>query len=291
MHAGSELQVLGDVEAFLERAEPFLVAREAQHCLTLGICSDLRSQSSTVSQPPTAGRAPYLAIGTVAGEVVLTAVWTPPWQLVLSACDDLAVVPLVAEDLAGQPLVGVSGPPEVAAAFVAAWTERTGQPARLFMREHAYELTTVVRPHGMPGALRHARPSDRDQLIAWLLAFEAEAFGERSPRDPAAMVDRSLAGEGRRFYLWDDDGAVSLCGVGGPTPHGIRIGPVYTPLGLRGRGYASACVAAVSQAQLDAGRRSCYLFADQANRTANHVYEAIGYRPVSDIAIYRFDQG
>ena len=142
-----------------------------------------------------------------------------------------------------------------------------------------------------PGALRHARPSDRDHLIAWLVAFEEEAFGERTPRDPAALVDRSLGGQGRRFYVWDDDGPVSMCGVGGPTPHGIRIGPVFTPLGLRGRGYASACVAAVSQAQLDAGRRSCYLFADQANPTSNHIYETIGYRRVSDVAIYRFDQG
>lgn len=280
-----ELHRPADVEAFLALAGPFLVAREAQHCLTLGICSDLRSQPATVGQPP------YLAVGTVAGEVALTVVWTPPWQVVLSACDDLGVIPLAIADLAGQPLVGVSGPPEVAATFVTAWTERTGRPARLFMREHACELTTVVRPHGVPGALRHARPSDRDHLIAWLVAFEEEAFGEASPRDPAAMVDRSLGGQGRRLYVWDDDGPVSMCGVGGLTPHGIRIGPVFTPLGLRGRGYASACVAALSQAQLDAGRRSCFLFADQANRTANHIYETIGYRPVSDVAIYRFDQG
>lgn len=285
MQVGSELQVLHDVEAFLERAGSFLVAREAQHCLTLGVCSDLQAHPVTVGQPP------YFAVGTSAGGVALTAVWTPPWQVVLSACDDLALVPLVAADLAAQPLVGISGPPDVTGAFVDAWTERTGQPSRLFMREHVYELTTVIRPHGVPGALRHARPSDRDHLIAWLVAFEEEAFGERQPRDPAAMVDRSLGGEGRRFYVWDDDGPVSMCGVGGPTPHGIRIGPVYTPVGLRGRGYASACVAAVSQAQLDAGRRSCFLFADQANRTSNHIYETIGYRPVSDVAIYRFDEG
>ena len=34
-----------------------------------------------------------------------------------------------------------------------------------------------------------------------------------------------------------------------------------------------------------------YLFADQAYRTSNHIYETIGYRRVSDVAIYRFDQG
>jgi predicted GNAT family acetyltransferase len=80
-----------------------------------------------------------------------------------------------------------------------------------------------------------------------------------------------------------------MCGVGGLTPNGIRIGPVYTPPGLRRRGYASACVAAASQAQLDSGRRSCFLFADNANPTSNHIYLTIGYQPVSDVTVYRFD--
>ncbi len=70
--------------------------------------------------------------------------------------------------------------------------------------------------------------------------------------------------------------------VGGETPNGIRIGPVYTPPADRGQGYASALVAAVSQAQLDAGRRFCFLYADLANPTSNKIYQAIGYRPVTD---------
>ena len=74
-----------------------------------------------------------------------------------------------------------------------------------------------------------------------------------------------------------------MCTTGGRTPHGIRIGAVYTPPVLRGRGYASACVAAASQSQLDAGRTRCFLLTDLANPTANHIYQAIGYRPVRDI--------
>ena len=75
---------------------------------------------------------------------------------------------------------------------------------------------------------------------------------------------------------------VSLTGVSGATPHGIRIGPVYTPSAFRGRGYASALVAEVSQEQLDAGRRFCFLYTDLANPTSNKIYQAIGYRPVTD---------
>ncbi|MFN6462352.1 MAG: GNAT family N-acetyltransferase [Nostoc sp. DedVER02] len=50
----------------------------------------------------------------------------------------------------------------------------------------------------------------------------------------------------------------------------------YTPPEYRRKGYATACVAALSQKQLDQGCRHCFLIADLANLTANHIYQAIG---------------
>jgi predicted GNAT family acetyltransferase len=92
------------------------------------------------------------------------------------------------------------------------------------------------------------------------------------------------------MFLWEDGGrAVSMVGVSGETPNGIRVAPVYTPPELRGRGYASACVAAVTQAQFDRGRRFCFLFTDLANPTSNKIYQAIGYEPVCDVDEYRFE--
>ncbi len=104
------------------------------------------------------------------------------------------------------------------------------------------------------------------------------------------MTDRWLAGRGRTLYLWEDGDVVSLAGIGSPTPHGVRVGPVYTPPDRRGRGYASALVAGISQAALDAGRTFCFLFTDLANPTSNHIYETIGYRPVRDVDMWRFER-
>ncbi len=96
---------------------------------------------------------------------------------------------------------------------------------------------------------------------------------------------------GRTMYLWENrDRVVSMAGASGETPNGIRIGPVYTPPELRGRGYASALTAAVSQHQLDSGRRFCFLFTDLANPTSNKIYRAIGYEPVTDVDQYAFEQ-
>jgi predicted GNAT family acetyltransferase len=62
---------------------------------------------------------------------------------------------------------------------------------------------------------------------------------------------------------------------------------VYTPPELRGRGYASALTAALTE-QLLQRRRFCYLYTDLANPTSNSIYRRIGYRPVTDITLWRF---
>jgi predicted GNAT family acetyltransferase len=94
---------------------------------------------------------------------------------------------------------------------------------------------------------------------------------------------------GRVAYVWEDAGeVVAFAGVAGPTPRGIRIGPVYTPPDRRGRGYASNLVAEVSRRQLASGRNFCFLFTDLANPTSNHIYQTIGYVPVVDVDQYSF---
>ena len=72
----------------------------------------------------------------------------------------------------------------------------------------------------------------------------------------------------------------------GKTPNGVRVGFVYTPARSRRRGYATACVATLSQALLDQGNQYCCLYADLANSTSNNIYQRIGYRPLCDFADY-----
>ena len=89
-------------------------------------------------------------------------------------------------------------------------------------------------------------------------------------------------------HLWVDAGPVSLAARGRRLPHGSSVGPVYTPPDKRGRGYASACVAALSQAILDGGADYCTLFTDLANPTSNRIYQRLGYQPLCDFTEYRF---
>jgi len=282
MLAAMELRRFATVDDFLATTEPFLVEREAEHNLMLGVASSLTEAPEAYSGPP------YLAAVIDAGRVVAAAVRTPPFRLVLSEVDDPRAIGLLAEDSLAEELPGVLGPVEHVRAFVEARAILGGPAATFEAAERAYRLTDVQPMPSIPGRARLATLDDRDLVIAWVEAFRLEALGEDDHASVVADVDRWLARRGRMVHLWEDGDAVSLVGTGGRTPNGIRIGPVYTPPDARRRGYASALVAAVSQAELDAGRRFCFLFTDLANPTSNHIYQAIGYVPVRDVEAYAF---
>ena len=279
-----ELRRHADVDDFLAAAGDFLVTREAEHNLILGVCSNLRETPEAYTAPP------YFATVTDHDRVVAVAIQTPPFQLVLSEIDDPAAIPLLADDLVDRDLPGAVGPVDDVRAFMGERTARGAPPARLTTSERIFRLTAVAPPTPVPGRMRIAVPADRDLVARWLDAFMREAFDDDEPADIEGMTDRWIARRGRSLHLWEDGEVVSLTGVGSQTPNGVRIGPVYTPPEARNRGYASALVAAASQAQLDAGRRFCFLFTDLANPTSNHIYQTIGYEPVRDVDMWRHDR-
>jgi predicted GNAT family acetyltransferase len=278
-----------DIEQFYARAEPFLLAHEAEHNLPLGICAMLRdpTQRSQYVEPP------YMALVSEGEAVVAAAIRTPPFRVILSLIEEERLpgaTALLAPNLAATypDLPGVLGPTAVARAFAQQWQAETGQASRLGMRERIYQLTAVRRPTGVTGRMRRATQADRALLIGWMAAFFAEALPGSDEGDPGEWVDRALASTERDILLWEDGQPVALACSGARTPNGSRIGPVYTPPEARGHGYASACTAAVSQLQLDRGRRFCFLFTDLANPTANSIYQKVGYTPVSDVEVYEF---
>ena len=276
----------GEVDAFLEQARPFLEAREAEHNLILGLSSQLRRD------PRMFGEDPYLGVVEEDGDVRGVVFRTPPHNLILSELDNArAIEPIVAavrDEFASLP--GVVGPKQRVAQFAAAWEAATGAKGRLELAQRTFRVDRVEPPHGVPGRMRAYGPSDRELACRWMDAFTAEALPESAPHPQSSeeFVDRRDEDPDGGLVLWEDGEVVSLAGYGGPTPNGIRIGPVYTPPERRGRGYGSAITAALTQQLLDGGRRFCFLFTDLANPTSNSIYQRIGYRPVSDVDMWAF---
>ena len=271
------------VAGFMDLAGEFLGAREAEHNLIFGICANIEAEPTIFGEG-----APYLATVLHGDRVVGAAIRTPPWRLVLSVMDHPGAAHRLVDDLMDEQLPGVVGPAMAAEHFAEGWTRVTGTPSRLKTNERAFQLRKVIPPRPAPGRMIRSDPSHHELLAAWAKAFNEEAL-DGPPADWDLMAERWIKGIGRTAYLWVDDGrVVSLTGVGGVTPHGIRVGPVYTAPADRGRGYASNLVAQVSQQQLDSGRQFVFLFTDLANPTSNKIYQDIGYEPVIDVDEYEF---
>lgn len=173
--------------------------------------------------------------------------------------------------------------PEVDA-FAAAWTAHRDVDGVTRFDQRIYAADGIDPPRGVDGRLRLAGPGDRELVIAWVTAFADDAMhGGDDPARIERSVEARLGGDAGGFGLWVAGGEpVSLAGFGGETPNGLRIGPVYTPPALRGRGYGSSVTAAVSRRALDRGKRFCFLYTDLANPTSNAIYRRIGYRTVCD---------
>lgn len=278
-----EIRRYDNANDFYKRAERFLTGHEAEHNLLLGICAGVIAHPERQEHPP------YLATVEAGGEIVAATVMTPPRGPVLSRVEAPEALPLLVDDLRRDypALPSVLGPAGVSSAFADLWRRATGRPYRQGRAERIYQLNAVMPVVGVRGALRRATEADRALAVAWAIAFAAEALGDDDPRTAERMVDARLGGGADSgLYVWDDGQPVSLAGYTGPTPHGIRVGPVYTPPAHRGKGYASACVAALSQLLLDGDRTYCFLFTDLNNPTSNHIYQAIGYQPMCDVDEY-----
>ena len=226
-------------------------------------------------------------------EIVGVATLQAPFNLLLSHIEHEAAIPALAawaRQLDWQP-PGVTGPSAAALAFATAWRDLTGQQFRPGMAQRILATSMVRHPSGVPGSWRLTGEADAGLLLDWFAAFVVEA--DLGSKDDAATAAEALLkdqrpGTGNVLWLDATGQPVSLARYKAPTPHGVRIGPVYTPPDHRRRGYGSAVTAAATQLMLDRGFGFVCLYTDAANPTSNHVYEEIGYRLVADSMQFRF---
>jgi RimJ/RimL family protein N-acetyltransferase len=228
--------------------------------------------------------------GTVVGAAMRTAPFAPYPAYVLPMPDEGAVAIARALHQRGEDLGGVNGALP-ASRLVAEETARlTGGAVDVHEHLRLFELGDLVLPPAPPGRLRPAIRADAELCLAWFRDFAQAAAEQAGRNEPHAMEEFAMEEMLGRIddgiiWLWEDEAGevVHLTGANLPANGVTRIGPVYTPQDKRGQGYASRAVAEISQSYVEQGVRCC-LFTDQANPVSNHIYDAIGYRPVVDMA-------
>jgi predicted GNAT family acetyltransferase len=270
-----EVLATDDPARALDSAGPFLASDPVRHNVILTLLHRRIAH-------PEPGRYWVVSVG---GEPVGFVFQSPlDFVATLTPMPDTGVTAVVDAIVgAGVVLPGVNGEAAAAARFAGQWTERNRSAAQPVQGHRIYEVRKVVAPRPIGGQLRRATSKDRELLVAWFRAFQ-EDIGE-SASDLGQVVDRRLAaGE---LWLWDDAGATTLAGLSEPVADVVRVGPVYTPPAHRNRGYASSCVAGVSERVLCEGLR-CILYTDLDNPTSNSIYRSLGYQAVAEALRYRF---
>ena len=281
-----DVDVVNGAGNFLEQAGALLLGDEPRHNLAFGIAS------FTLDHPDVYAELRGW-VAHEAGDVVGAAVRTPPYNLVLARPRAPGALEALAAAIADE-LPGVVGAVPEVDGFTSVWSALHGVTPATRFDQRIYAMEELVPPSGVDGVVRRASAEDRALVLDWMTAFTHEALhGGDDPGRIERSVDARLGTEGAGgICLWVTEGhPVSLAGFGGPTPNGLRIGPVYTPPQHRGHGYGSAVTAAASQVALDRGKRFCFLYTDLANPTSNAIYLRLGYRPVCDSREIAFTAG
>jgi GNAT superfamily N-acetyltransferase len=152
------------------------------------------------------------------------------------------------------------------------------------------ELMALRGPvaHGIPTyAARPSEPRDLGTLFDLQARLEKELFGEKVGEDMPGREILSRQVERGTAYLVEEGGtivskaeATVLPGVGG------WIGGVYTLPERRGRGYSTACMAALCENALERAPVLA-LTADKDNYVSRGVYRRIGFEKVDDWILAR----
>ncbi|SIN10434.1 GNAT family N-acetyltransferase [Micromonospora cremea] len=271
-----------DLATFAAAADAWLHREPVLHNVLLTLVGDRLS-----GDVPLSGGERFVRV--VDGATVGAAVHTPPRGPLLGAVS-AEVARALAEHFvrAVPPLVEVHGPVPAVAEFAQRYAEHADRIAVPGTAQRIFRLDAVRPPVGVPGRARPAAAADRDLLIAWAAAYAAETMPDGPPVDAAGQIGARLP-HGDLLWLWEQAGTpVSTAWLSRPVAGVVRISGVYTPPAWRGRGYASGCVAHVSQYALNTGATACALYTDLSNPTSNKIYRSLGYHPLSDAAQWRF---
>ncbi len=269
-----QVQQYDDILQFVTDTTPFLMQREAEHCLLLGILARL-SQTGWRDQV-------ILVIVEADALPLLVAVQTPPYNLVLSVAADVTAIDCLAEYLAMQQcdIPGINGCAAEAKHFAARWQALNHTPSKITLEMQVHQLTQIEAVTYPPGQLRNATADDLELLIHWFRDFHTEALPEPFSDRLIGIVQQQVAAG--TLHLWEDTAPVTMVAHHGMPSGNARIGPVYTPPQYRQRGHATATVAQLSRDLLEMGGTACFLFTYITNPASNSIYRKIGYQVVGD---------
>ncbi|RDI43144.1 GNAT family N-acetyltransferase [Falsibacillus pallidus] len=279
-----EWNVYNTISEIKERAEALLMKEEAKNNLPLGLMYQLeRSERNDV------------LIAAIEDGQDLNAFFlmTPPHNLIISVDknkDWKGSIRQAVKNLqaAAIKIPGIVAEKETADFFAEEWTSTTGQSREMLMRQRIYQLREVKKTSPSEGNMRLADERESGLITHWLLSF-IEDTGEHPLSEKEAEARAAAMIQEKSIYLWEhNDKIVSMARKARCAKNVAVVNFVFTPREERKKGYASAVVSQLSRKLLK-DYAFCGLYTDLDNPTSNKIYMEIGYEPVADSSMIKFD--
>lgn len=287
-----EFKLYTDVHEFYKDTYNLLMHHEAQNIVLLGnIIIGNKGEDKTGWRDPANW---VMATVSDTNGIKLTALMTPPHNITLYASENIInqqAINCLLDGLAEYEIPGVTTEKNLAELFAKEYTTRKGLTFKTAMSQRIYELTTVNPDVKQFGTFRLLEEKDMHYFPYWFEAFNAAGiYGNTNmpiPQDEEAYHYRLAS---KKLYVLEVDGVpVSMAGFTREMQTAIGVAFVYTPPYYRGKGYASSCVAQISQIALDKGFTKCVLYTDLLNPTSNSIYQKIGYKAICDSLMLKFE--
>ena len=273
-----------DPAQFLEHALPVFLADEVLFGLPLGIAEGVRAGVKP------GGGAPLWGMAKAGDEIVALYLHTPPypmhWMPLREGLDQALLEHLLERGDLPRAMQATAAQMR---AHAEVRTRRCGGRVREGLHSRVHRLDRVVMPDPMPGGvMRLGRLAESEMFCGWAYRFAVDC--QLSHEVARGVPERLHYLESEDLFVWERNGqCVSVAALTRESPNGRTLSFVYTPDGQRGRGYASALVASLSQHVLDQGKAFCTLFTDLKNPTSNKIYANLGYRPIEDFLVLEFE--
>ncbi len=275
-----------DAKEFYDATFSILSKHEAQNAIPLG-----NAVIGKKGGEPDGWRNPknwYMStVSDDAGNIRLVSIMTPPYNITMYETDNLPdeeALQCLCEHIFCEnvDIPGVTSENSLAERFAKIYTEKMDMEYRVHKNMRVYVLQEVNKEIPLIGTVRKAEKRDLCFLPYWRREFNADCdLGSQNFGEAVEDIERAI--DHKMLYVLEDNGVpVSMVSALREIISGRYVGMVYTPPYFRENGYASSCVAQVSQKLLAMGYSYVSLFTDLANPISNSIYQKIGYKPICD---------
>ncbi|PEL41115.1 GNAT family N-acetyltransferase [Bacillus wiedmannii] len=267
-----QLHVYEEILNFKEAVTPFLEKNEQENNLMLGILQ--------VAQEPT-----FMGVAKRGEEIVIVFLQTEEKiQMIVATSEipEVDIVKLAKEFSKVYPdIPGLIGNKKTVQRLAEEIAVLENKKTNVVMEQGVYALQQVKKKWTEDGAFREIGSDELPLIEQWIYQF-CEDVRLPTTKEEAKQTAHTLITNRRLFGLDVDGKLVSVAAKTRPTTNNITVNFVYTPKEARKKGYASSCVAALSQRMLDEGYKTTTLYTDLANPTSNKIYQEIGYEQIAE---------